>query len=63
MLAGIVAIALTLLIDNVLVSALLGVTGFSCFWSILELFQQQERVHKGWFPRNPKRTYYWDKEE
>ncbi len=63
MLAGIVAIALTMLIDNVLVSALLGVTGFSCFWSILELFQQQERVHKGWFPRNPKRTYYWDKEE
>ena len=63
MFAGIVAIALTLLIDNVLVSALLGVTGFSCFWSILELFQQQERVHKGWFPRNPKRTYYWDKEE
>lgn len=63
MVAGIVAIALTLIIDNVLVSALLGVTGFSCFWSILELFQQQERVHKGWFPRNPKRTYYWDNEQ
>lgn len=45
---------------NVLVSSLLAVTAFSCFWSILELFQQQERVHKGWFPRNPKRRYPWD---
>ena len=62
MLAGIVLIALTLLINNVLVSALLGVTAFSCFWSILEVFQQQERVHKGWFPRNPKRKYYWDED-
>jgi hypothetical protein len=21
---------------------------------------QQERVRKGWFPRNPRRTYPWD---
>lgn len=59
--AGVVAIAGSFLVENVLWSALLGVTGFSCFWSILEVFQQQERVHRGWFPRNPKRTYYWDK--
>ena len=31
-----------------------GVTAFSCFWSILELFQQKKRVEKGWFPANPK---------
>lgn len=62
LLAGLVAIGLTLAINNVLASALLGVTGFSCFWSILEVFQQQERVHKGWFPRNPKRSYYWDED-
>ena len=24
--------------------------------------EQQERVHRGWFPRNPRRTYYWDNE-
>ena len=59
---GLLLIVLTLLVDNVLVSALMGVTAFSCFWSILEVFQQQERVHKGWFPRNPKRSYPWDKE-
>ena len=60
LLAGIAFIALSVAIRNVLVSSLLGVTAFSCFWSILELFQQQERVHKGWFPRNPHRRYPWD---
>lgn len=54
-LAGAAAVALSILVDNTLASALLGVTGFSCFWSILELFQQKERVRKGWFPSNPKR--------
>lgn len=58
--AGVVSILLSVSVSNVLLSSLLGVIGFSCFWSILELFQQQERVHKGWFPRNPKRKYPWD---
>ena len=31
-----------------------GVFGFSCLWSIIELFKQHERVEKGWFPANPK---------
>lgn len=57
---GIIGIALTLIVNNVLCSALLGVTSFSCFWSILEIFEQQERVRKGWFPRNPKRKYPFD---
>lgn len=61
--AGIVMIVLTLLVDNVLVSALLGVTGFSCLWSILEVFQQEKRVKRGWFPRNPKRKYPWDNDD
>ncbi|MBR1804693.1 MAG: DUF4491 family protein [Muribaculaceae bacterium] len=60
LLAGLAFIAASVWVHNVLASSLLGVTGFSCFWSILELFQQQERVHKGWFPRNPRRTYPWD---
>ena len=63
MAAGIVAIIVSILIDNVLVSALLGVTGFSCFWSILEVFHQERRVKRGWFPRNPKRRYPWDDDE
>ncbi len=36
-------------------SILCGVTSFSCFWSILEVREQRERVRKGWFPGNPKR--------
>lgn len=36
-------------------SILCGVTSFSCFWSILEVKEQRERVRKGWFPKNPKR--------
>lgn len=49
----------SLMTDNVLLAALLGVFAFSSFWTIKELFEQQERVLKGWFPMNPKRhTYY-----
>ena len=43
-------------LDAVLLSAVVGVTGFSCLWSIKELFEQEERVRKGWFPANPKRV-------
>ena len=44
-------------VDNILVSSLLGVFAFSSFWTIKEVFEQEERVKKGWFPKNPKRTY------
>lgn len=54
-LAGIVFIAVSLVVRNDILSPVLGVVGCSCLWSILELFQQRERVRKGWFPMNPKR--------
>ena len=54
-LAGIVFIAVSLAVRNDILSPVLGVVGCSCLWSILELFQQRERVRKGWFPMNPKR--------
>jgi hypothetical protein len=57
---GIVCVALSALVWDVLWSTLLGVVGFSCFWSIKEIFEQEERVKKGWFPRNPKRKYRFD---
>lgn len=53
--AGIAAILAALFVENVVVSALLGVTGASLLWSIGELFSQKKRVEKGWFPMNPKR--------
>ncbi len=58
--AGVAFLAASALVHSVLVSSLLGVTAFSCFWSIIEVREQQERVHKGWFPRNPRRRYPWD---
>lgn len=44
-------------VDSLFLSSILGVFAFSCFWSIHEVFEQEERVRKGWFPKNPKRTY------
>lgn len=53
--AGVAGIIGSLFVCNSLLSTLLGVFAFSSFWSIHELFQQRERVRKGWFPKNPKR--------
>ncbi len=54
-LTGIAFIIASLLIENNIISPILGVVGCSCLWSILELFEQKKRVEKGWFPKNPKR--------
>jgi hypothetical protein len=54
-LAGVVLLVLSVGVTDVLVSAVLGVTGCSALWSILEVFEQRQRVLKGWFPMNPKR--------
>ena len=53
LLAGIGAIVGAFFIENVFAASLLGVTGFSRLWSILELFEQRQRVRKGWFPKGP----------
>lgn len=55
---GTAALVASLLIDNVIASSLLGVLAFSSYWSILEMFEQEKRVKKGWFPKNPKRNDY-----
>lgn len=50
---GIGGIAASLSVDNILVSSLLGVFAFSSFWTIKEVFEQEERVKKAGFPRIP----------
>lgn len=60
LLLGIACIVIALFISNVLISALCGVTGASCLWSIGEIFEQKQRVKKGWFPMNPKRKNEYD---
>ncbi len=54
---GILGIIACLWVSDLFWSSLLGVIAFSCFWSIHEIFQQEERVRKGWFPKNPNRKY------
>ncbi|MBQ8919947.1 MAG: DUF4491 family protein, partial [Acidaminococcaceae bacterium] len=41
--------------DSDMISSIYAVVATTCFWSILELFQQEKRVEKGWFPKNPNR--------
>ena len=55
LLAGIGFIIASLLVSDDMLSPILGVVGCSCLWSIFEIFEQKERVEKGWFPKNPKR--------
>lgn len=52
---GIIFLAFSLYVDDHIVSTILGVIGCSCLWSIIEIFEQEQRVKKGWFPMNPKR--------
>lgn len=55
LLLGIAMCAASVFVDDVFVATLCGVVGFSSFWTIKELFEQKERVRKGWFPMNPRR--------
>ncbi len=54
---GLLASFVSLLVEDITVSALFGVFGFSCFWSIQEMFDQVKRVKQGRYPKNPKRNY------
>lgn len=58
LLAAIVFGIISVSVSSLFVSSLLGVLAFSCLWSIIEVFEQRNRVRKGWFPKNPKRTDY-----
>ncbi len=53
LICGLLSLGGALLAESVLISATLGVLGFTFFWSILEIFEQRARVKKGWFPAGP----------
>ncbi len=57
---GVAGTAGSMLTESVLGSALLGVFAFSSFWTVKEVFEQQERVLKGWFPMNPRRAAHYE---
>lgn len=54
-LVGIILLGISLFVSDVLLASVIGITGCSSLWSVLEIFEQRERVRKGWFPMNPKR--------
>jgi branched-subunit amino acid transport protein len=58
LIAGVIFITLSIVVKNLIISVLMGVIAFSCFWSIHEIFAQAIRVKKGWFPVNPRRKFY-----
>ena len=46
---GIISITASLFISGFMLSGIVGVFGFACFWSIRELHEQVERVKKAGF--------------
>ena len=53
---GAVGIAASILLYRWMIpSFACGIFAFSAFWGIHEVIQQEKRVAKGWFPKNPKR--------
>ena len=57
LLLGLVGVVASLLLESLFWASLCGVFAFSSFWTIKELFEQEERVRKRWFPKNPHRKY------
>lgn len=54
---GLICMVVSLLIEDKIISIVVGVVAFSSFWSIGEVFHQRKRVERGWFPKNPNRKY------
>ena len=48
---GLLGLAGSLFVTHQILSVLLGVFAFSSFWGIREMFEQRERVRKGWYPK------------
>ena len=63
LLVGIAALVGAIFVENIMISSILGVFSFSAFWAIKELFEQEQRVERGWFPHNPKRRYKFDEKK
>lgn len=52
---GLLCLAAALFIPSSFWAIIVSLVGFSSLWSIHELFEQEQRVKRGWFPANPNR--------
>lgn len=57
--AGLAFCVLSLFVKNDILSIIIGGFAFCCLWGIHEMFLQEKRVLRGWFPENPKRHEYY----
>ena len=55
LIVGITSTAGSLLIENIVISAIVSIFGFTFLWGIHEVIEQEERVKKGWFPKRIKK--------
>ncbi len=51
LLLGVIFCAVSFFIPLFIIRSLLSITGIIFLWSIKELFEQRERVRKGWYPQ------------
>lgn len=61
LLTGTILVLISIFTRNTTVATILGGGAFSFFWGIGEMFSQEKRVLKGWFPENPKRHEYYER--
>lgn len=52
--SGTAFLFLSVHLSDMLWSGCAAVTGFSLLWSIFELFEQEKRVRRGWFPKRDR---------
>lgn len=52
---GILSLGSSLFIENNILNVLLGTWGGSALWGIREAYEQEDRVNRGLYPKNPNR--------
>ena len=52
---GLAGLGVSVFAENAILSSVAGILGAILLWCIRELKEQEKRVMKGWFSRNPKR--------
>lgn len=57
---GLALCTLSIFIKDNILSIITGGFAFCCLWGIHEMFLQEKRVLRGWFPENPKRHDYYE---
>lgn len=53
---GLGSLGVSVYVESAEVSSVMGILGAILLWCIRELKEQEKRVSRGWFPRNPKRV-------